>query len=40
MNLSKQRKETFESYKYKIENIFKDNKNIEILINKNKLTKT
>ena len=29
---------TFESSKYKIENIFKDNKNIEILINKNKLT--
>ena len=37
-NESKQRKETFGSSKYKIKNIFKDNKNIEILINKNKLT--
>ena len=39
-NESKQRKETFESSKYKIERIFKDNKNIEVLINENKLTTT
>ena len=39
-NESKQRKETFESSKYKIEKIFKDNKNIEVLINENKLTTT
>ena len=39
-NESKKRKETFESSKYKIEKIFKDNKNIEVLINENKLTTT